>query len=68
MHNFPDADVWTRFVSEERAPRRTNRRLRDGGPARHPRHYDPFDALDIGTLRPEFGGRCGGNAVQRSVF
>jgi hypothetical protein len=38
------------------------------GPARHPRHYDSFDALDIGTLRPEFGGRCGGNAVQRSVF
>jgi hypothetical protein len=27
----PNADVWTRFVFRERAPRRTNRRLRDGG-------------------------------------
>ena len=65
----PNADVWTRFVSEERAPRRTNRRLRDGG-----LHAIPVTTtrsmpwIDIGTFRPEFGGRCGGNAVQRSVF
>lgn len=63
----PNADVWTDLFP--RSARLGGQTEDLGTGACTPsRHYDPFDALDIGTFRPEFGGRRGGNAVQRSVF